>query len=163
MRLKSAHFPTAVPGTCEESLRRLCRSLGGPRNGFWFCLHSWWHCQTLRDSSLRLVGTRRTWLPGGSLCCSGEETACWEALEVLLGLRRTKPQMKQPWLLRLGQIQPQSGWQRHYLKSRSLQGRWRSFPVGSGKPEQTDTNWLNGISAEEYYLKFILDNRKKCK
>lgn len=150
--LKSAHFPTAVPGTCEESLRRLCRSLGGPRNGFWFCLHSWWHCQTPRDSSLRLVGILRTWLPDGSLCCSGGETACWEALEVLLGLRRTKPQMRQPWLLWLGQIQRQSGWQRHYLKSQSLPGQWRSFPVGSGKPEQTDTN----------RLKLHMDNQKKC-
>lgn len=149
--LKSARFLTALPGTCEESLRRLCRSLGGPRNGFWFCLHSWWHCQTLRDLSPTLVGILRTWLPDGSLCCSGGETVCWEALEVLLGLRRTKPQPEQPWLLWLGQIQPRSEWQRYYLKSHSLQEQRRSFPVGSGKPEQTDTNWLNWISAKGHF------------
>lgn len=148
----------------EESLRRLCRSLGGPRNGFWFCLHSWWHCQTQQDLSPRLVGILRTWLPDGSLCCSGEETTCWEVLGVLLGLRTTKPQMKQLWLRWLGQIQSRFGWQRHYLKSQSLQGQWHSFPVGSVKPGQTETNRLTCISwVEEHYFELILNNWKKYK
>lgn len=32
-QLKSPHFLSTVPDMCEESLGRLCRSLGDPGNG----------------------------------------------------------------------------------------------------------------------------------
>lgn len=125
---------TTVPDTCEEFLGRIDRSLGGPRNGFWSCLHSWWHCQTLQDSSQRQGGIQKRWLlDSGSPCSKEGVKACWEALEVLLGIRMMKVLRRWTWLLCFGQIQSQYGQQRHYLRSRSMQRRC-PFLVGLGKP-----------------------------
>lgn len=141
-------FISTLPDMCEESLGRLCRSLGGPENGFWSCLHSWWRCQTLRGSSLKQVGTQMRWLPdSGSLCHSEEEKVCWGALGVLLTLRKTQTLMRLAWLRWFGQVRRRCLQQRHYLRSRALQWWQRSSPADLGIPAQTKGNRKNWASA----------------